>query len=122
MAAEEEHTPLGERMEQIGSAWRTVKRSVSDSSKNAQTLEQVKKMQAAAKGSMDFKPDMLKDIPDAEKEKFLADYNKQMKSFAARLDKLARMLEAGDNAAASVLVKQIDEHRSESHEAFKRPE
>ena len=121
-AAEDEHTPLGEQMEQIGRAWRMVKRGASDPAKNAQTLAEVKKMQAAAKASMKFGPALLKEVRDAEKEKFLNSYSKGMKSFSEKLDKLSRLLEAGDNEAATVLIADIDEHRKMAHETFKVPE
>ncbi len=121
-AAEDEHTPLGEQMEQIGRAWRMVKRSAGDASKNAQTLAQVKKMQAAAKVSMEHTPDLLKDIPEADKASFLKNYNRGMKAFSAKLDKLATLLESGDNQAATALITEIDDQRKKAHEAFKRPE
>ena len=122
LTAAEDHTPLGEQMEEIGSAWRTVKRSAGDSSKNAQTLAQVNKMLAAAKNSQQLKPDLLKDIPDADKEKFVASYTKGMKTFVANLEKLAKLLESGDNAAASDLITKLDDQRKKAHEAFRRPE
>ncbi len=122
MAAEEELTPLGEQMEQLGSAWRQVKRGAQDSSKNAQTLAMVKKMVAAAENSLSHQPAMLEDIPDAEKKKFLADYTQGMKAFLDNLKKLEAALEAGNNNAAAKLLTSIDEHRKKSHESFKRPE
>jgi len=122
LSAEDEHTPLGEQMEQIGSAWRTVKRSAGDASKNAQTLAQVNKMIAAAKASQQFKPDLLKDIPDAEKELFVSNYAKGMKLFITNLEKLAKLLESGDNAGAQELVTKLDNQRQKAHDAFRRPE
>lgn len=122
MAAEEEHTPLGEQMEQVGRSWRQVKRGAQDSSKNAQTLAMVKKMVAAAEKSMSYQPAMLEDIPDAEKKKFLANFTKGMKAFAGNLKKLEAALEAGDNDTAAKLVSKIDEQRKGAHESFKRPE
>lgn len=122
LSAEDELTPLGEQMEEIGSAWRQVKRGASDSSKNAQTVAQVKKMIVAAKNSQGLRPDLLKDIPDGEKEKFVANYTKGMETFLANLEKLAKLLESGDNAAAADLVTKLDDQRKNAHEAFRRPE
>ncbi len=122
LSAEEEHTPLGEAMEDIGGAWRRVKRQASDSSKNEATLALVAKMQAAVKQGMQYKPALLEDIPAAEKKDFLIGYGRGMKAFSNKLDQLAAALTAGDNQAAAAIVAEIDELRKKGHTKYKKPD
>ncbi|MEX0323759.1 MAG: cytochrome b562 [Puniceicoccaceae bacterium] len=122
LAAEEEHTPLGESMEEIGGAWRRVKRQASDPSKNQATLAMVARMQAAVKEGMKHKPALLEDIPAAEKKDFLVGYGQAMKAFATKLDKLADLLAAGDNDGAVAVVVEIDELRKKGHTKYKAPD
>lgn len=122
LAADEEHTPLGEAMEEIGGAWRRVKRQAADPSKNEATLAMVARMQAAAKESLKHKPELLEDIPAAEKKEFLVGYGRAMKAFSSKLDKLAAALAAGDNDSAAAIVVEIDNLRKKGHTNYKKPE
>lgn len=122
LSAEEEHTPLGEAMEEVGGAWRRVKRQASDPAKNQATLAMVARMQAAVKESMKHKPAMLEDIPAAEKKDFLVGYGRTMKAFSDKLDELAKLLTSGDNEGAMKVVVEIDDLRKKGHNNYKRPE
>jgi soluble cytochrome b562 len=122
MADEEEHTPLGEAMEDIGGAWRRVKRQVNDPSKNAATIALVAQMQAAAAEAAKHKPELLAETPAGDKKAFMEGYLKGMKAFSANLNKLSVKLKAGDNKAAADIVAKLDEIRKKGHTNYKKPE
>ncbi len=117
-----EKTELGYEMTDMNRSWRLIKRQVRTPDKNASTIELVEKAIANAQESKPMKPDLLTDVPEAEKEAFLEGYQKEMDALVKHLGKLKALLEADDNAAASQLIRQIDGHRRDSHKAYKRPD
>jgi len=82
----------------------------------------VQKMRIAALDAAQLKPAKTEDLPEAERAKFIAEFQKSMKDFAGRLEKLEAALKAGDNAGAAKLVGEIRSAQKEGHKEFKRPD
>ena len=115
-----DETELGNTMEKMNGAWRKLRKQAADAASNASSLELVATVKACAEKALTFKPARLADVPPADQEKFLADYQKQMKDFVAAVGQLETALKAGDNAAAGDLIKKMGAMQKEGHKEFKK--
>jgi soluble cytochrome b562 len=117
---DDDTTPLGEKMDDLSSAYKKLGKQINDASKNEDSLKLVAKIHDAAEGALKFEPAKKADLPPADQAKFVADFQAKMKSFIGEVDKLAGFLKAGDNAAA---VKQLDvlkQLQREGHKEFQK--
>ncbi len=117
-----DHTELGEAMDKMNAAWRKLRRQASDATQNAVSLELLATIQAAAKKSLDYTPDLAKDIPADKRAKFIEGYQTKMKEMIASLEKLGALFKAGDNVGAAELITKISARQKEGHKEYKRPE
>jgi soluble cytochrome b562 len=121
-AEEAAKTKLEEQMDEIGGAWRKVRRQVADAASNAETAALVATMKRAAEKSVTLEPLRLRDVEEAEREPWLEAYRNEMKAFVGMLGRLELALKEGRNADAEKLVAQIGAHQRASHKDFKRPD
>ncbi len=121
-SAEEAETELGKKMEDIGGAWRKVRRAVADGTDGKAAADIVAGMLKNAKASEGFEPVRMQDVPEAERAAFLAGYKKEMKAFIEMLGKLEAALRAGRAEEATKLVADIGAHQRASHKEYKRPD
>jgi cytochrome c556 len=119
LAADAE-TELGGKMEKMGGAFRALRRQITDSSKNADSLAKVATIRQNAEASMKLDPAMKKDIPAAKQAKFVADYQAEMKKFIALCDKLTAALKANNNAEAEKLCAQMGDAQKAGHKSYKK--
>jgi cytochrome c556 len=119
--AQEEKTALEKDMDQIGRAMRTLKKQISDSTKNDASIALVAKIHDAATAALDETPAKAQDLPEADRPKFIADYQAGMKAFIADVDKLTAALQAGDNATAATLFAQLGSDEKQDHKQFRKP-
>ncbi len=118
----EPDTELGKTMEKMNGAWRKLRKQVADPAGNAGSLELVATISACAEKALTFRPARVEDVPAADREKFIADYQAQMKDFGAQVMKLGAALKANDNAAAAAIVQKMGAMQKEGHKEFKRPD
>jgi soluble cytochrome b562 len=118
----EPETELGKTMEQMNHAWRKLRKQAGDPASNASSLELVATISAAANKAVTLQPDKAKDLPEADRAKFIADYQTQMKALVEQVAKLEDAFKAGDNASASAIIRKIGGMQKEGHKEFKRPE
>lgn len=120
LAADEPQTEMGESMEKVSSAFRRVRRMVASPENNAQVLELLATMRAEAIAAGKHEPAMAKDIPEAGRAKFVADFNQRMKEFIAAIEKTEAAVKAGDNATAATLVSELAAMQKAGHKDFKK--
>lgn len=118
----EAETELGKHMEKLNSAWRKLRKQAPDAASNASSLELVATIKAEAEKAVTLQPDKARDLPEADRAKYIQDYQGKMKDFAAKLGKLSDAFKAGDNAAAGALIKELGTMQREGHKEFKRPD
>jgi uncharacterized protein with von Willebrand factor type A (vWA) domain len=118
----EPDTELGKTMEKMNGAWRKLRKQVADPAGNAASLELVATISACAEKALTFQPARVEDLPAADRAKFIANYQAQMKDFGVQVAKLGEALKAGDNAAASAIVQKMGAMQKEGHKDFKRPD
>lgn len=130
MAAEEapagakapETTALEDRMGEMSTAFRKLRRQAMDPAANAASLELVATMRTTAEAALELSPARMADLPEAERPKFLADYQSGIKRLLELLAQVETALKAGDNGAAEKLVKRLAMLQKASHREFKRPD
>lgn len=107
-------------MEEIGDAWKLVRRAIRDPERFPVAAEQVSIMIKHAKNSLDMEPSLL-EVQEgaAAKKEFLEGYRKGMKQTIVLLEELHAALEAGDEEAATAIVGNINDARKKGHKAFK---
>ncbi len=119
-AADEPQTELGSHMEKIGGAFRAVRRQIADPAKNEDTLARLAVIRENAEAALKLVPAKKADIPAAEQEKFLADYQARMKEFIRIVGKAEAAVKAGDNDEAANLVGVMADTQKQGHKDFQK--
>jgi soluble cytochrome b562 len=118
----EPETELGKTMEKLNGAWRKLRKQVNDPASNANSIEQVAIVKESALKAETLQPDKAKDLPEADRPKFIQAYQEKMKEFAGKLDKLTAAFKANDNTSAAALLKELGQMQREGHKEYKRPD
>lgn len=117
-----ETTVLEDRMGEMSTAFRKLRRQVADPTANETSLTLVATMRTTAEAALTLSPARLADLPEAAREKFLSDYQRGLRRLLDLLAQMEAALQAGDNAAAEKLVKRLATLQKASHREFKRPD
>lgn len=120
--ANEDHTPLDDRMSAMNKAFRQLKKQAPDASQNAASLELVAKLKKAAAASAELDPAKTAELPEADRAAFAAKYKEEMKKFLATVDRLEAAFKAGDNAEAAKLVAELGKMQRAGHKEFRKPQ
>lgn len=117
-----DHTPLGEEMETISKAFRTLRRQAKDPAKNASSAALTAKMLVAAKASLDHEPAWTADQPKNEQGDFVKGYKKEMEKMVAQLVDLEKAFKDGDNAKAEGIIAKLRDGQKSGHKSYKKPD
>ena len=117
----EDGTALDDKMEAMNGAFRKLRRQINDASANASSLELVAKLRKGAEESAKLTPEKAEKIPEADRAKFVADYEAKMKEFIAEVDNLKAALEAGKNEEAAAIVAKLGSLQKSGHREFRVP-
>ena len=111
-------TELAKQMEVIDQGMKKLRRSLRQKEQNAQSLELITQMQAAALACKAQTPVMTPTIPEAQRAKWLADYRKQMAQLLSEITNMEVALLDGDNEKAQQIHKKLGEMEDAGHEKF----
>ena len=109
-------------MDVMGTAFRKLKRQVTDATQNAASLQLVATIRLGAEEAVKLVPAKAADVPAAERAKFVADYQVKMKDLLTTLEKLEVALRADKNDEAARLVAELGLMQKAGHKTFKRPD
>ena len=117
-------TPLGEQMDAMKAAFRSIKTALeapvdADKDKYVASADDLK---SAAIKAKEFNPEGLSEIPENEREQFLADYHKSIDKLVVLIDQLRTQLAAGDWDAARAQIRLISRAQGDGHEKFRSEE
>ncbi len=115
-------TALAKDMGKINKANRALGKQISDATKNDSSLELLATIRDAAVAASNETPAFAADQAEADRPKFIADYQAKMKEFLGAVDKVIADLKAGDNATAAVDAKKLGMEERQGHKAFRKPE
>lgn len=118
-SAAKEETELDHKMEDMNGVFRKLRRQISDASANASSLELVAKLRKASEESVALIPAKAEKVPEADRAKFVADYQAKMKEFIAEVDTLKAALEAGKNDDAAKIVTKLGNLQKSGHREFR---
>jgi hypothetical protein len=113
-----EDSELMKQMEVIQDELKKLRKSIKAPAENAQSLESLDKMQQATVASKAQTPAKAKNVPEAERAKFVAAYRKEMAAMLEHLCKIEVALLDNDNAKAEELFKGLKKIEDDGHEKF----
>lgn len=116
----EEDTPLGKEMEKVGKALKGVNRSLADASAKDANLAKIAEIKEALTKALDLEPAKAKDVPAADKAKFIADYKAAMQETIKGVDELKAAVEAGKTDDAKKVMEKLGGQKKEGHKQFKK--
>lgn len=119
--AADDQTELGEHMEKIGGAFRKLGRQIKDPAQNDASIKLVETIHSHAVEAAKLKPDWAKEFQGDKLDKFMADYNEQMKTFVTDIETLETDLKAGKNDAAAADMKKLKGDMDQGHKEFRKP-
>jgi cytochrome c556 len=120
--AKEDQTELGGKMEKIGGAFRKLRKQVADATKNDDSLAQVAIIRDNATAALKLKPAKAADLPAADQDKFVADFQAKIQVLLDEVDKLEAALKANDNDTAGKVLASMGMTEREGHKEFRKPE
>ena len=115
----EEDTPLAKEMEKLSKAIKAVKRNIADPAQKDANLAKVAEAKAANTAGLKYEPAKTKDVPAAEKAKFLSGYKASMEEAGKSLDALKAAIEGGKTDEAKLILEKLDNEKKEGHKKFK---
>lgn len=119
-APQDDQTELGAKMEKIGSAWRAIKRQITDASKNQDTLAKLAIVKENLTAGLKYEPEIKKDKPAGEQAKFVSDFRAKMKEEITKIDQIVALVKSGKNAEAEKLIGVVDQDQKDAHKQFKK--
>jgi hypothetical protein len=115
-------TKIEGQMEEMGGAFRKLRKQVSDPAQNASSLELLAKIKAGALESVKYVPLRAATITEKDRDAWVAAYRKQLTEFTALVTKTEDALKAGDNAGAAKLVDKLHDAEKAGHKDYKTPD
>lgn len=115
-------TPLARQMSEMGKNLRALKKQIGDPAQNPSSIELVGRMEKNAAGAKTLVPARAKEIPEAEREKWIADYKARISDLEAVFGKMEKALRENRNGEAQALMEKLGAMRREGHEKFNAEE
>lgn len=115
-------TPLSEEMEKLSKALKLVNRNLADPSAKDANLKRIEEAQAALEASHKYEPALAKDVPAAEKAKFMEDYKAAMQETKKTLEELKTAVAASNTEAAAKVMEKLNTQKKEGHKKFQAEE
>ena len=109
-------TPLEDEMIAANNALKKLKTQITDSSKNASSLELIREMQKHFLAAKGMEPARAK--KEANKAKFVADYQKAMITLMSDMLKLETAVLDNKNDEAAGILKSLAKVKADGHEKF----
>ena len=120
--AEKPETELEQTMGKMNKAWRQVRKAAKEGKLSPATAPLVATVRVNATAAAKLTPALEAEQPAADRAKFQADYQAQIKKLTDLLTKLEAALTANDTAAATRLVGDVGDLMKSGHHDFRKPE
>lgn len=111
-------TELAKQMEVIDESMKKLRRSLRKPESNAESLQLIEKMEAAANKSKDLIPAMAAKIPEAERAKWVENYKKDMETFIKTVGEMKAAVKDNKNDKAQELYKTLKTQEDKGHEKY----
>lgn len=117
-AVRADDTELAKQMEIIDGSMKKLRRTLKAADQNAESMKLIEEMKKASIASKALIPVMAKDVPEAERAKFVAAYQAAMDVFIAEVDKLAAAVKENKSEAAQEIYTKLKEMEDTGHKQF----
>ena len=111
-------TPLGKAMEELGDAYKALKKTYKDPSKKEESIKLIDKAYQACVTSKIHIPAMMAKVPEAEKAKTMDGYRKMMAVTIAEFAKLEQQILDGKTEEAGETMKALKQLEEDGHEKY----
>jgi soluble cytochrome b562 len=115
-------TELTKQMDKMNGAFRKLRRQAGDATKNADSIEQVAILREFATASAKLEPAKAAAIPEADRKKWVADYQAKMGDMLKIIDRLDAAFKAGQNEEAVKIVADLGALQKEGHKEYRAEE
>jgi soluble cytochrome b562 len=119
--AEEEKkqkSELHKKMEVIDEGMKKLKRTLKKADQNEASLKIIGNITDMAKECKEMTPSMAAKMPEADRKKFIDDYQKSMAQLIGMMGDMKKAVEAGDNKKAIEIHKTMKDFEEDSHDKF----
>ena len=106
-------------MEKLSKAIKAIKRNIADAGQKDANLAKVADAKAANAAAMKYEPAKTKDVPAAEKAKFLSGYKTSIEEAGKSLDALKAAIEGGKTDEAKSILEKLDTQKKDAHKKYK---
>jgi hypothetical protein len=93
---------------------------LSDPAQKEANLAKLAEAKASIEKSLTMEPAKAKDVPAAEKEKFLAGYKAAMQDSLKAIEELRAAIAAGKADEAAKAMEKLNGQKKEGHKAYKK--
>lgn len=112
--------PLEGQMKILVRGTRQLTQQVSNPAMQQSTIALLETLKKAAADSKAFEPGMTRDIPEAKRAAFLADYRTDLDELKDSFDQIEHAVKAGDYSKAQSLLASVNSIKKEGHAKFKK--
>lgn len=113
-----EDTPLAKAMDELGDAYKALKKTVKDPSKKEESIKLIDKAYQACVTSKMHIPTMMAKVPEAEKAKTMDGYRKMMAVTIAEFAKLEQQILDGKAEEVAETMKALKQLEDDGHEKY----
>lgn len=117
--AEESDSPLEKQMQILARGMRQLSQQVVDPSKQQENITLLESLKKAAVDSKALNPRKTASVPQADRDKFLADYRTDLDELKDAFDQIKEAVKAGQYDKAKSLIATVNSIKKEGHGKFK---
>ncbi|HZL35089.1 MAG TPA: cytochrome b562 [Tepidisphaeraceae bacterium] len=111
-------TELNKKMEVMDEGMKKLKRTLRRPADDAQSLKVIAQVIEAATAARDMVPAKAASMPQADRKKFIDEYQKGMTQLIATMGQMKDAVTAGDNKKAMALHKSLKTQEEDGHDKF----
>ena len=115
----EEDTPLGKEMDKVSKVLKAIGRAAKEGKVTKDMAAKVDEATAAAKEAAKLEPAKTKEIPAAEKAKFLAGYKEAMEGMIKGLGELKAAVTSEKADDVAKVIEKLNEGKKDGHKKYK---
>ena len=120
--ADEKETPLGDKMKIISKSVKQLKNQITDPTQQQSSIALVQTAESAAKDARGLVPAKAASVPDADRPKFISDFQAQIDVLIKQFDTINAALAAGKYDDAQKAFNDLANIKRDGHKQFIKPQ
>lgn len=115
----EEDTPLGKEMDKVSKALKAIGRAAKEGKVTKDMTAKVDEATTAAQTAAKLEPAKTKDVPAADKAKFLSGYKESMEGMIKGLGELKAAVASEKADDVAKIIEKLNEGKKDGHKKYK---